>query len=986
MGNEERRESAELTGAVGARPGSGGFLSGATVGPFEVLELLGAGGFGEVYRARDTRLGRMVALKVLAETFARDLERRERFRREAMAASALNHPNICTVYDLFESGERTFIVMELVEGKTLHATLASGPLPVAETLAIALQIADALAEAHRAGIRHRDIKSGNVMLTPRGQVKVLDFGLAKLLGPSQEAEGPTLERLTREGTTLGTLAYMSPEQLLGKPIDRRSDLFSFGVVLYEMVTGRLPFEGATPIAVSDAILHGPPRDFGEGDLPVRLKATIRKLLEKEPGKRYPTAEEVQADLKALETSLAPTRHAGLSRHAWLGIAAAIVLVAAGAGWQWHIWSRERWALQTTPEIARLAAAEEYTKAVGLLREARALLPKDPALEKLWLESTMEVTVETDPPGADVSFRPYRGDPNAWERLGKTPVRKARLTRGIFVWRVAKPGFVPACQIAPGYWMTHPPLEMTVRLQREVSVPASMVPVTGGEVELGFLGLKNAPRVKLDDYLIDRHEVTNEEYEKFVDAGGYQRREFWKQPFPEDGKTVPWEEAVARFRDATGRPGPATWEVGSCPKGLEKHPVAGVSWYEANAYAEFAGKSLPTIYHWSQAAQTDLAMLIVPGSNFRGGGTRPVENVGGLSGFGTSDMAGNVKEWCWNEGRGGKRYILGGGYDEPSTMFEEADAQSPWARRPDFGFRCAKYASPPPPAAAARREPAFRDYAKEKPVSDEVFKAFKELYAYDKGELNARVEETESTPEWTREKVSFDAAYGGERVVAHLYLPKNAPPPYQLVVYFPGSGALWLDKLDTSDFWGNDFIPKSGRALLFPIYKSTFERRDGLKSDRPQATASWRDHVLAWSKDLDRSLDDVGTRKDIDSGKIAYMGYSWGADDAPIFLTVESRIKAAVLIGGGFQFDRTLPEVDVINFITRVKAPVLMLNGRYDSFTPMETSQVPFFRLLGTPERDKRHVVYDSGHVPPRKELIRETLDWLDRYLGPVRRP
>jgi pimeloyl-ACP methyl ester carboxylesterase len=192
-------------------------------------------------------------------------------------------------------------------------------------------------------------------------------------------------------------------------------------------------------------------------------------------------------------------------------------------------------------------------------------------------------------------------------------------------------------------------------------------------------------------------------------------------------------------------------------------------------------------------------------------------------------------------------------------------------------------------------------------------------------------------------------------------------------------------LDTSDFWGNDFVPKSGRALVFPIYKSTFERRDDLRSDRPQTTAYWRDHMIAWSKDLGRSLDYVGTRKDIDPTKMAYIGYSWGADDAPIFLTVENRIKAAILVGGGFQFDQTLPEVDVINFITRLKIPVLMLNGRYDSFTPMDSSQVPYFRFLGTPEKDKRHIIYDSGHVPPRKEFIRETLDWLDKYLGPVKR-
>ena len=512
----------------------------------------------------------------------------------------------------------------------------------------------------------------------------------------------------------------------------------------------------------------------------------------------------------------------------------------------------------------------------------------------------------------------------------------------------------------------------------------MVPVKGGKVGVDIPTLA-LPEVALADYLIDRHEVTNEEYKKFVDTGGYRKREFWKQPFVKDGRTLSWEDAVALFRDATGRAGPATWEAGGYPNGLEKHPVAGVSWYEAAAYAEFAGKTLPTVYHWDRAAQEWFAWLIAPGGNFSGTGTVPVEGPGALSGFGTTDMAGNVKEWCWNESGQGKRLILGGGFGEPLYMFTEADAQSPWDRRPNYGFRCVKLPSPPPPAATARIAPApFRDYWKEKPVSDEVFKAFKGLYAYDKTELDARVEETKTAEDWTREKVSFNAAYGGERVIAYLYLPKSTAPPFQTVVYYPGSESYFVDKFDDYGFsW--DFVPKSGRALMFPVYKGMYERRDTLKSDVPTPTALWRDHMIAWSKDLGRSLDYLETRKDIDSTKLAYFGFSAGACFAPVLLAGEERFKAAILAGGGLLLQRTLPEADQINFVTRVRTPVLMVNGRYDHFVPFESSQLPFFRLLGTPEADKRHVVHESGHSVLGKDLIRESLDWLDKYLGPVKR-
>jgi predicted esterase len=379
------------------------------------------------------------------------------------------------------------------------------------------------------------------------------------------------------------------------------------------------------------------------------------------------------------------------------------------------------------------------------------------------------------------------------------------------------------------------------------------------------------------------------------------------------------------------------------------------------------------------------MLIVPGSNFSGSGTVPVGGAGTLSGFGTTDMAGNVKEWCYNEGRDGRRFILGGGFGDPTYMFPEEDAQSPWDRRPNYGFRCVKLPSPPPAAAATRIVPAFRDFWKEKPVSDEVFKVFKGLYAYDKGELNARVEEKEMTEDWTREKVSFNAAYGSERVIAHLYLPKNATPPFQVVVYFPGSSAIFQDKFTSGESVVWDFVPKSGRALLIPVYKSTFERRDGLKSDYPEPTVFYRDHMIAWSRDLGRSIDYLETRKDVDRTKLAYFGFSWGSDIAPILLAVEKRFRAAILLAGGFLFQQALPEADPINFVTRVKLPVLMVNGSHDNYFPVESSQRPLFRLLGTADGDKHHVIYESGHAVLGNDLIRPSLDWLDRYLGPVKR-
>jgi dienelactone hydrolase len=352
------------------------------------------------------------------------------------------------------------------------------------------------------------------------------------------------------------------------------------------------------------------------------------------------------------------------------------------------------------------------------------------------------------------------------------------------------------------------------------------------------------------------------------------------------------------------------------------------------------------------------------------------------------MAGNVKEWCGNERRDHRRFILGGGFGEPTYMFGAADAQPPWQRATNFGFRCVKLASKPPDATLATiAVPPVRDFSKEESASDESFRAYKGLYAYDKRDLAVHLDGTEKTDDWTTEIVSFDAGYGSERMIAYLCLPANARPPYQAVVFFPGSSAIHTNK--KLEFVANEgyaaIVPKSGRALLFPIYKGTYQRSDDFTDDTEPTSASYRDHTIAWAKDLRRSVDFLETRKDIDHEKVAYLGFSWGAEVAPVMLSVEGRFRAAILISGGLDYFRTLPEAEPFNFVSRVRIPVLMLNGRYDHRFPVEAAQIPFFRFLGTPEKDKKHVIYESGHSPPRKEYIRESLDWLDKYLGPVKR-
>jgi dienelactone hydrolase len=565
---------------------------------------------------------------------------------------------------------------------------------------------------------------------------------------------------------------------------------------------------------------------------------------------------------------------------------------------------------------------------------------------------------------------------------------------VLAWRVEKTGFETAHDVSQGGLISgftgRAPAAVALRftLHPVSEVPRGMVHVTVGDAPFRMVpGLDHLPRVRLRDFWIDRTEVTNRDFKRFVDAGGYREPRYWQIPFVKSGRQMSFADAIASFTDSAGLPGPATWEAGSYPEGQDDAPVTGVSWFEAAAYAAFAGKSLPTVYHWNRVAGTLLTSAIVPRSNFGGRGPMTVGASNGLNHFGAVDLAGNVKEWCWNRADAARRYIMGGAWDEPGYMFNNLDARSPFERAATFGFRCVKYSPDETLAGADDELVAFetRHFRKETPVGDERFGEYLRLYDYDHTDMQAKTEaQEESDPEWRLERVSFQAAYGDERVPALMFLPRRGQPPYQAVVYFPGVGAMTARSSTQFSPRFVDFILKSGRAIIVPIYKSTYERGDGLESDYPNRTIAWRDHVIAWAKEVRRGVDYLESRIDVDRGRIAFIGVSWGAAMAPIYLAVEPRFKAAILVLGGLSLQYSLPEVDAFNFAPRVRVPVLLLNGRLDYFYPVETSQLPLFELLRSPDGQKRRVVYDTGHNVPRPDLIRESLDWLDTYLGKVR--
>jgi eukaryotic-like serine/threonine-protein kinase len=985
-------------------------LPGTRFGPYEIQSLIGAGGMGEVYRALDTRLQRTVAIKVLPAHLSLDADLHARFVQEAKSISSLQHPNICVVHDIGSQDGVDFMVMEYVSGQTLDRLIPPGGMATDIAIRYAVQVAEALARAHASGIVHRDLKPGNIMVDETGLVKVLDFGLAKLASAPGGSEAATIATMAAMATTpgmiVGTVAYMSPEQAEGKPIAARSDVFSFGAVFYEMLTSRRAFEGQSGAALLSAVMRDAPKPVSEvkRDVPPEVRHIVTRCLKKDPAARYASGAEIAHELKSCRDLLFPQSGSILSPartvrevqrpRVLLPVLLVVLLLGAGAVWMINRSRDARWAREEAlPQIAQLSDQGKFDEAYALALKAEKALGSDPALAKLWPVISYPLSVETTPPGVDVYRRYYVKPDSPWEFVGRAPFKSVRQPRGMFVWKFEKPGYGTALRITPSLIARYsvPPgdsVEGAVPLDEVAQIPAGMVRVTPEKYfkTLFIPGYEGMPELALKDYWIDQYEVTNRQFKAFVDAGGYQKREYWKSDFVRDGKHLSWDEAMALFRDSAGRPGPKDWIQGIYPSGLGDYPVTGISWYEAAAYAEFAGKSLPTIYHWNRAAGPLSASYIVPVSNFSGSGILPVGSKPNMSPWGNYDMAGNVKEWIWTEAESGKRYVLGGAWDEPNYMFIDPDAQTPFLRASNIGFRCVKYIEPeslPKVATGAMPSPR-RDLTKEKPVSDELFQAYRRIYSYDKTPLNATVEPFgPEEDDWKVEKITYAAAYGNERAILYLFLPKKAKPPFQTVLFFPGSNALLLRKFQPYATSALDAVIRSGRAVIFPVYKGTYERGDGMESDVASETNDWRDHVVMWVKDASRAIDYAETRPELDHSRLAYYGYSWGAVMGAIVPAVEPRIKVSVLALGGLDFHRSLPEVDTINYISRVKQPTLMLNGHYDFFFPVDSTQEPFYRLLGSKKEQKKHLLYESGHNIPRNELIKETLNWFDQYLGPV---
>ncbi len=959
-------------------------LASALADRYRLDRELGAGGMATVYLAHDLKHDRPVAIKVLRPDLARSLAG-DRFLREIAITARLNHPHILALLDsgTAANGEILYYVMPVATGQSLRDRLsACGALSQPDALRIACDAVEALVHAHAFGVVHRDIKPDNILLS-EGHAIVVDFGIAKAVGSARETQA-----LTTEGTSLGTPAYMAPEQAVGETdIDHRADIYAIGAVLYEMITGVPPFTGTfQQVVMAKMAKDAPSLAASLPSAPPAFTRLVARCLARDPAQRPQTAESLLTELRALAQPEA-TSQRRLTRTMALATTAALVSVVLLGVFVVRD-RRARWVHDTAlPEIARLVDADQLDSAFALAERAESRAPGDSALAAVWREIALTQTFVSDPVGATVT-RAAVNDTTRWTAVGTTPTGPVRIPRNAWFYRYSLAGHRPVTIMGARLGGSYAPIPSPIPLQKVSDPDSNMVLLRGSGLVGTLYGVSAGEPLELSDFLMDKLEVTNRHYKAFVDAGGYAEARWWDSTIVRDGRAVSWRDAMARFTDETGRPGPAAWE-GSAPKpGTEDLPVGGVSWYEARAYARFVGRDLPTVLEWNAAAIPEAARWVVPNGRYNADGPVRGGAAGGVSPRGIYDMAGNVREWAANAREPGTRFILGGGWSDPAYLFSEAYTAPEFDRSAINGIRLVRrVASAPDLARALAPIPrSARDVVRAKPVDDATFRGFLALYDYDRTPLNAQVTARDSTnADWIREDVAFDVPGDGPRMTAVMFLPKRAKPPYQTIVLWPASDAFVMRDTRRLSMSYVDFLVRSGRAVVYPIYEHTYGRGTSMSGDSPSATIEHRDQMLRWITEMRRSVDYAFTRADVDTTRLAYVGTSWGARIGGTALAVEPRIRTAILNVPGFNAAAVRPEEDPVNFLPRVRIPVLMLSGRYDSVFPYESSQVPFYRLLGSPAGQKRQVMFEGGHFLPRPMWVAESTKWLDERFGPVDR-
>jgi len=617
-----------------------------------------------------------------------------------------------------------------------------------------------------------------------------------------------------------------------------------------------------------------------------------------------------------------------------------------------------------------------------------------------------ISVATEPPGAKVFLRGFVEGPEPAKLnpqfIGTTPLTDVEIARGEYILRVERDGHAPFEGSIYGFAfgdvnspVLSPPIRMQLLLPPLDKSPPNMSNVPGGNYRLVSWRRPSDALVTLDGFFIDRFEVSNLDYKEFISSAGYLKREFWKHPFIKSGTQISPDQAMREFVDRTRLPGPRGWSNQDYPAGKEKHPVTGISWYEAAAYCAFRGKSLPTVFQWEKAARNSatifqgttmpwgLSRVMAYHANLSSTGTAPTGTLEfGMSPFGVYDMAGNVAEWFINETSEG--YLTGGAsWADPDYSFGTFGPFPAFFSSDRLGFRCV--VNPP---GTASDQGAFRiqlenEVPKYTPAPETQVKGWIEDYRYENAPLEALVIERIETSEWTREKIEFAGAR--ERALGYLYLPKHFSKPWSVVHVIP-SGDVFGGFRTVPESIEQQWVAlvRSGRAVFTVVLPGMRERETPPGSVLPSLdSVEYVELRKEQITDMRRGLDYLGTRADLSKDQIGLF-YASAAGTPWVLPAVDSRYRTVAAFGAGIRkvVTQMRPQINPINFVPHIKVPILFVHGRYDENTPVKNELEPLLALVRV---RKRVEFFEGGHRPDQEFLLPLLNSWFDENLGPVRR-
>ena len=684
---------------------------------------------------------------------------------------------------------------------------------------------------------------------------------------------------------------------------------------------------------------------------------------------------------------------------WIAGFAVMVILATTAYFYLQFAADRAWLTNVArPEIMTYISNDEYGLAFNSALAAEKRIGGKVFEETIWQQIASPASIDSTPNNAAVSYRLYTD--TEWTPIGTTPIKEARLPRDMLVLKYEKDGFATSYRVTynPGLYATNPTELTAVYYDDAISdapavrlVPRDQVPNGMVYVPTSSYRLHNLEKTILPDFFIDRDETTNTEYQSFVDADGYSDPSYWSDlAFDNDGASLSWEQAMEHFRDTTNRPGPAGWSLSRFPDGAGQQPVTGISWFEAMAYARYRDKSLPTLHHWSRAAQLQregnypIAPKLIVLSNFSGA----LEPIGGgaIGPFGTHDMAGNVREWVANTSDE-LRFAMGGAAIDAPYVVHHQIRKDPWSRDGMTGTRNVRYRNTPAPVVFSNRSgttalPPLSEAAPE--IALDAYLSTLEFVPFDAEPL--LISEHDQGFGVLR-KISLNMSRNGGRFEAYVFIPKGYKPPYQSMVYMSGTYAFnrgaqlepWIN-WEVKDV----FSPylRSGRAIIWPVWYGSYERYDGMN----EAPNELRDvlnyeRLKHWVTDMAAIVAYLDASEDFND-RVAWLGLSYGAAVPRTTHFFTPPFRTAILLSGSAPMHGPLD----VSYYRRFSLPVLLLKGRFDQLLPVASAE-RWFNTIATPADDKRLVIYDTNHWPlPRNQMIREVIDWLDHYLGPVDRP